>query len=418
MSVWRRHIGVYILTGVLLMSGGITPYAQAQKKKKNAATVTAKQQELEGLREQIRKFEDRIRESQKRERSTLIRLDDYDRQTTLIRSLVSRLTEDIAENQNEIAIAQLNLATAENELRKLKREFARIIVGMYKRGRTHDTELLLSSQNVNEMFIRSKYLKAYSERQRRQAEEIRKRKKEIELQKMMLEEKLREQQLSIHEKRSEEGVLRKRVTEQRGLLDKVRQDKQSYETQLRRKQAAARKIERMISDLIERERKKLESARRAEAKKEGKPKPTPLPSVPISNTKFGRLRGRLPWPVAQGAVVESFGEHVNPRLGTVTISNGIDIALPVGSQVRSVADGTVSMISFIAGFGNLLIVSHDDGFMTVYAHLSEILVRKDKRVTAGQVIARSGEGVSGPRLHFELWYKRLKQDPLHWLTKR
>ncbi len=419
MNSGRRDIGITMLIAVMLFSAGLVEPLQAQKKKKKATpTVTAKQKELEGLRQQIRRYEDRIQESQKRERSTLTRLDDYDRQTTLIRSLVSRLTEDIAENQKEIAIAQLNLATAENELRKLKREFARIIVGMYKRGRTHDTELLLSSQNVNEMFIRSKYLKAYSERQRRQAEEIRKRKREIELQKMMLEEKLREQQLSIHEKRSEEGVLRRRVTEQRGLLEKVRQDKQSYETQLRRKQAAARKIERLISDLIERERVKLESARRAKAKKEGKPEPAPLPSVPISNTKFGRLRGRLPWPVAQGAVVESFGEHINPRLGTVTLNNGIDIAVPEGSQVRCVADGTVTVISFIAGVGNLLIISHDDGFMTVYAHLSEILVRRDKKVIAGQVIARSGEGVSGPRLHFELWYKRLKQDPLHWLTKR
>jgi murein DD-endopeptidase MepM/ murein hydrolase activator NlpD len=122
--------------------------------------------------------------------------------------------------------------------------------------------------------------------------------------------------------------------------------------------------------------------------------------------------------VSQGAIVESFGEHVNPRLGTITISNGIDIATPEGSEVRCVADGTVTMLSFVAGFGNLMIISHDDGFFTVYAHLSEVLVRKDKKVGAGQVIARSGEGISGPRLHFELWYERIKQDPVRWLTKR
>ncbi|MBE0643838.1 MAG: peptidoglycan DD-metalloendopeptidase family protein [Bacteroidetes bacterium] len=422
MSVWRRHIGLCVLIGALLMGGGAVPSLHAQKKKKakssTSTSVQSKQKELDNLRAQIQKYEDRIKESEKRERSALQRLDDYDRQTSLIRSLVTRLTQDIAENQKEIAIAQLNLATAENELRKLKREFARIVVGMYKRGRTHDTELLLSAESVNEMFIRSKYLKAYSEKQRLQAQEIRKRKKEIEIQKLILEEKLRLQQQTIQEKRSEEGMLRQKVTAQRGLIDKVRQDKESYETQLRRKQAAARKIERIVADLIERERKKLESARRTEAKKSGKAEPAPLPSVPISNTKFGKLRGRLPWPVAQGAVVESFGEHVNPRFGTVSLNLGIDIAVPAGSQVRTVADGEVTGVHFVPGFGNLLFISHDDGFITVYAHLSEVLVRVDKKVTAGQVVARSGESVSGPRLHFELWFGRSKQDPLGWLAKR
>jgi septal ring factor EnvC (AmiA/AmiB activator) len=421
MSDWRRYISYGVLIGVLLTGGGVTPSLHAQKKKKKKAvptSVKSKQKELDGLRSQIQKYEERIKESEKRERSTVQRLDDYDRQTSLIRTLVTHLTQDIAENQKDIAIAQLNLVTAENELRKLKREFARIVVGMYKRGRTRDTELLLSAENINEMFIRSKYLKVYSEKQRLQAEEIRKRKKEIELQKKMLEEKLRQQQLAILEKRGEEGVLRRKVGEQRGLLDKVRQDKESYETQLRRKQAAARKIERMIADLIERERRKIEDARRKEAKSAGKPAPAPLPSVPISNTKFGKLRGRLPWPVSQGAIVEAFGEHVNPRLGTVTMNSGIDIALPSGSPVRSVADGTVTMIRFIPSYGNLLFINHGDEFTTVYAHLSEVLVREGKQVAAGQAVARSGETVSGSRLHFEIWYGKAKQDPLRWLTKR
>ena len=407
-----------MMASVLLLQTVAPLSLQAQKKKKSSTSVKSQQKELDNLRAQIRKYEERIKESEKRERSTLQRLDDFDRQTTLIRSLVSRLTEDIAQNQRDIAIAQLNLATAENELKRLKREFSRIVVGMYKRGRTHDTELLLSAENVNEMLIRAKYLRAYSEKQRLKAEEIRRRKREIELQKLVLEEKLQEQQLAMQEKRAEEGMLRQKVQQQKGLLDRVRQDRQSYETQLRRKQEAARKIERMIADLIERERAKLEAARKAEAKKSGKAEPAPLPSVPISNTKFGKLRGRLPWPVSQGAVVESFGEHVHPSLGTITISPGIEIAVPTGTEVRSVADGTVTVISYVAGYGNLLIVSHDDGFFTVYAHLSEILVRRDKSVKAGQAIARSGEGVSGPRLHFELWYNRLKQDPISWLAKR
>ncbi|MFZ1731607.1 MAG: peptidoglycan DD-metalloendopeptidase family protein [Bacteroidota bacterium] len=421
MSDWRRNISFCLVIGVLLLGGGTVPslYAQKKKKKKAVATsVKSQQKELEGIRSQIQKYEERIKESEMRERSTVQQLDDYDRQTSLIRSLVTHLTQNIAENQKEIAIAQLNLVTAENELRKLKRELARIVVGMYKRGRTRDAELLLSAENINEMFIRSKYLKVYAEKQRRQADEIRKRKKEIVIQKAMLEEKLKQQQMAIFERRSEEGVLQRKVGKQRGLLNQVRQDKESYETQLRRKQAAARKIERMISDLIERERKKIEDARKKEAKDNGRSAPAPLPSVPISNTKFGKLQGRLPWPVSQGAIIESFGQHTNPRNGMLYLNNGINIATGIGSEVRSVADGTVKIVQFFPGFGTFIFISHDNDFTTVYAHLGEVLVREEKRVVAGQTIARSGEDVSGPLLHFELWYGKVKQDPLRWLTKR
>lgn len=390
--------------------------ASAQKR---SGGVKSREAELKSLREEIKKFEKQIQENRKREQSTIQRLDDFDRQTLLIRSLVNKLTEDIAQNQKEIAVAQLNLSVAENELKQLKREYARTIVNMYRRGRTHDTELLFSSGSVNELFIRSKYLKAYSERARLDAEEIRLRKEKIALQKTLLEQKLNEQQQNIREKRSEEQNLQRRVQEHQQLLVKVRQDRQSYETQLRRKQEAAKRVERIIADLIERERRRMESESRKKTPggKKGSDYKE-LPSVPIANTAIGKLKGRLPWPVAQGAVVEFFGENVNPTLGTVTISPGIDIAAPLGSTVKAVADGTVKMQEFIPGYGSLIIVEHAGGFFTVYAHLSQINARKGQQVTAGQSIARSGEGISGPRLHFELWYKRQKLDPLQWLAKR
>jgi murein hydrolase activator len=403
----------------LLLQGlpGVAPETMAQK----GGTVKSRQAELKRLRDEIRSFERQIKDNKRRESSTIQRLDDIDKQTTLIRTLLARLTEDIAQNQKEIAVAQLNLGVAENELKQLKREYARTVVNMYRRGRTHDTELLLSAGSLNELFIRSRYLKAYSERARLDAERIRLRREKIALQKALLEQKLEEQRKSIRERQNEEQHLRRRTQEQQQLLARVRQDRQSVEEQLRRKRQAAERVERIIADLIERERKRLEEERRKKAAASGKKKDAELPalpSVPIANTAIGKLKGRLPWPVPQGAVVGFFGENLNPSTGTVTVSPGIDIAAPLGSSVRSVADGKVAMVEFIAGYGSLVIIEHADGFFTVYAHLSRISVKKDQKVKAGQEIAKSGEGISGPRLHFELWYKRQKQDPLQWLSKR
>ncbi|MCB2205226.1 peptidoglycan DD-metalloendopeptidase family protein [bacterium] len=409
MTVNSRHVFLALAVALLFAAGTGTLLTQSVKKK---------QAELKKLRSEIERYETRIKESEKQERGALQRLDDYDKQTSLIRSLLSRLSEEILENQKEIAIAQLNLATAQKELKRLKKEYTRTIVNMYKQGRTHDTELLLSSRSINEMFIRAKYLKAYSERQRGNAREIRRRQEKIEMQKLLLEEKLKEQKAAITEKRVEEGALKNKVLKHKSLLRKVRQDRQSYEKRLKQKQAAARKVERVIADLIDRERRRLAEANRKKSGSKASTDIAALPSKPISNTAFGKLRGRLPWPVSKGAVVGYFGKHTNPRWGTVSDSPGIDISVPHGSQVRSVADGVVTIVRFLPGYGNLVIVRHDDGFFTVYAHLSEFIVREDQKVKAGQVIGKSGEGISGPVLHFELWYEKVKQDPISWLTKR
>jgi murein DD-endopeptidase MepM/ murein hydrolase activator NlpD len=76
------------------------------------------------------------------------------------------------------------------------------------------------------------------------------------------------------------------------------------------------------------------------------------------------------------------------------------------------------VLSFIPGFGNVLIINHYDGYRTVYAHLADVFVAENQRVFEGMEIARSGETVSGSVLHFEIWYEKDKQNPETWLANR
>lgn len=409
--------------------GSRTSKEQAAGTVPQTRAIRLQQGELERIRKEIREYEDRLAESRRTERGTVERIEMFDRQTSLIRQVVSHLHNEIGENQQEIHSAASTLAIETQRLRGVKSSYARSIVNAYKRGQMHDTELLLSSTSLNQMLIRSRYLRAFSTRQRRVASEIRERQEAITAQKLLLEEKVLEQKKRVSEKAQQEQILQRKVVEHKSLLEKVREDKAAYATELKRKQAAAAKLERLIADLIEREQaKRLAAARKSESARSsrgGRSSTTSssdrivsLPSKALSETAFGRLRGRLPWPLAQGRVIGGFGEQVNPKHGTVTISNGIDIAGVAGSPVRVVADGTVSMVYFIAGYGNLVIVNHDDGFFTVYAHLSSIGVREGQRVKAGQTIASCGESTNGPQIHFEIWRQKSKQNPLGWLAGR
>jgi murein hydrolase activator len=392
-------------------------------------SIRLKQEELDKLRKDIQEYERRIAQSRKEERSARDRIDDFGKQTTLIKQLVSHLNAQVDFNQREIDAAQKNLAVARKSLDQMKEQYGRSIVHAYKQGQAHDTELLLSASSLNQMFIRAKYLRAFTAKHRVDINELNARRKAVEEQKSALEDKVVHQQKAIGEKHQEEGVLKHKIAEHQDLLEKARQDKFAYQQELKRKQAAAAKIERLIADLIERERMKrlaamkkkspsLADNNRGSSSRRFDDKISALPDRPISQTAFGRLRGRLPWPVSQGSLSGGFGDQVNPRLGTVTSSLGIDIKTPVGSTVKSVADGRVSVISFIPGYGNIIIISHEDGFYTVYAHVTEVSVSENQRVKAGQGIAHSGEGLSGPLIHFEVRRQRQIHNPLTWLAKR
>ncbi len=245
-----------------------------------------------------------------------------------------------------------------------------------------------------------------------------------------LQDKLQHERLLISEKTLEEHNLNKTFAARRTVLKKIRQDKTMFKKQLSRKTEAYGQIEQIIADLIEKERirKEHEEAERrakelAEAHKREKKILPASPSLPEpeegnAGENFGLKKGKLRWPVKNGSVQAHFGNQVHPILKTVTQNSGIDITTPVGSAVYAVADGEVSVISFIPGFGNILIINHYNGYRSVYAHLSDILVRESQKVTEGFVIGKSGDTVERPLLHFEIWKEREKQNPENWLAKR
>jgi len=133
----------------------------------------------------------------------------------------------------------------------------------------------------------------------------------------------------------------------------------------------------------------------------------------VSNTADAhpeRLRaGQTPWPI-QGRITQRFGIHRDPATGATLDNPGIDISCNNG-LVRAVAAGKVLEATWLPGFGQTLLLEHDDAFFTVYAGLTAI------SVTPGQSIpARAELGSATDQLHFEIWRGQERQDPARYLT--
>lgn len=118
------------------------------------------------------------------------------------------------------------------------------------------------------------------------------------------------------------------------------------------------------------------------------------------------------WPL-HGQVITGFGAKVNGQP-----NDGINLAVPEGASIKSADDGVVAYAgNELKGYGNLVLVRHGGGFVTAYAHASEVLVKRGDHVKRGQIIARAGQtgNVTSPQLHFEIRKGSTPVDPTQYL---
>jgi murein DD-endopeptidase MepM/ murein hydrolase activator NlpD len=136
----------------------------------------------------------------------------------------------------------------------------------------------------------------------------------------------------------------------------------------------------------------------------------------IGSDRDGAYDGRLPpefiWPVL-GTTVSGYG----PRGGS--FHDGIDISAPEGTVIRAVAEGEVIYSDQLRGYGNLIIIRHGNGLVSVYSHNRKNLVREGQTVRRGDVIGEVGSTgrVSGPHLHFEVRKDNKARNPLNYLPQ-
>ncbi|MDX2144646.1 MAG: LysM peptidoglycan-binding domain-containing M23 family metallopeptidase [Rhodospirillaceae bacterium] len=138
------------------------------------------------------------------------------------------------------------------------------------------------------------------------------------------------------------------------------------------------------------------------------PEPKPLAAPPP------RAAARFIWPV-EGSVIAGFGQA-----GKGLHNDGINIAAKPGAPVKAADNGVVAYAgNELKGFGNLLLIKHDDGWTTAYAHNDKLLVERGQEVKQGQVIATVGRtgNVDKPQLHFEIRRGTFALDPLEHLDK-
>jgi septal ring factor EnvC (AmiA/AmiB activator) len=362
--------------------------------------IDRKRDELKQLKKELEGRRAKAKELEGKERSVQAQIKEIDGNLALTEKYIKKLDVREAEVLDELAELEVRMNDASGTLGQRKALLAKRLRAMYKYGRYRSLAALVSSSSFADVMSRVRFLHLVARRDRLVMASILKYQSEVRSTQSELESSRAEIDRIKSEKESEKRNLASLRRKRQSMMSSIKDEKETHLAAAHELEEAARKIQSLIDA--------LEAARAAEGG-----------VVPHWASDLAAAEGSVPWPVS-GKVVTKFGANVNPRFGTSTYSNGIDIGCAAGTPVRCVADGKVEFVDKLAGYGGCIIVNHGRGYYTLYAHSTNVLVRVGQEIKGGDVIAEveGGASLKGNVLHFEIRKGKDALDPLHWLTRK
>jgi septal ring factor EnvC (AmiA/AmiB activator) len=442
--VWIA-LGMFLLTNFSML---------AQDKK---ATLQAKKKKLLDEIAFTQKSLDKTKASKD---ATLADLQALSRQIELRQKLIKEVEGEIGDYTVKINQNIDSLKQKEEQLNRLKKEYAEAIVRTYKTQRFADKLLFVVNANsFSEALRRVNYLRKYATFRQQQATEILDKKSDISTQIVKIDTKKKTKEQLLHGQVKEKEQLNKTVTQKNTVVKTLKQKEQQLQSNISKKQAEAQKLDAQIEAII---KKEIEMARLAEekrrkeeeakitaaetakkkaaeeavkkAKEAGKvpskediatinKKIEPVvigetPEYKLLSSNFYGNKGKLPWPVEKGFISKGFGTYIVPGTTIKMDNNGIDIRSDANSSVRSVFEGKVVGILSNPTFKNAVIISHGEYF-TVYSKLTSVNISKGQKVSTKQVIGTAftdEEDIT--EVHMEIWKGSSKLNPADWISRK
>ncbi len=384
-----RHVA--LLIGLIAAWAGAAPPAAAKP---------TPAEELAQLRAQIQKLKRDIDSAEESKADVLDQLRDSERAISdLNRSLHALATEQRAVAE-ALAAAQQRSAALRSHIRSQQSVLAHLLRQQYMQPAQDPLRLVLALKNPNEIARQTIYYRYLS---RSRATLIASLREDLQATDAA-EAEVRQQHAALArilaQQENERRALHREASQRRATLARLEQ-----QIAARRKQVAQlARDEQRLTRLVQQLSRVVPTRPRGAA-----PRPGPPPG-PIA------LKPGTPLPVA-GELSNRFG---SPRPDTGTAWRGWFIRAPAGSPVKAAETGQVVFADWLRGFGNLLIIDHGDGYMSLYGNNEALLKQEGDRVRRGEPVAAVGNSGGNPEtgLYFEVRYQSRPIDPASWLNRR
>ncbi len=352
-----------------------------------AQQTSKKQKELEAqrlrLKKEIKQINSILFNNIKTRKSALTQVEDLQVKLNVRLELIKVTNEQANLLTTRISINERNISTNRLELRNLKDEYANLIQKSYEsKSLQNRLMFLFSSESFLQAYKRVQYLKQYASYRRKQGKAIANKTKLLQELNQTLNNEKAEKILLIEENRLVQQQIEKDAQDQKSLIKTLERKQTSLASQISKKEKQQKAIDREINRLI---REAIAASNKALGKKRKKTFQL-TPEAKLIADNFKANKGRLPWPLEKGVVVQGFGRQRHPVVKTTTIqSNGVILATEPLAQVRAVFEGEVMSVIVIKGSNPSVLIRHGN-FITLYTNLAKLYVTKGEKVNAKQAI--------------------------------
>lgn len=394
------------------------------------------QEQKDSIESEIEELEDNVDKNKREQEKIKKKIDS-------INETMSELEEEIIEESNkidktedrindlkteidhlnmEIKQKEIELKEKQKELEKQKEILGQSLSFIYENRDLSIYEFIFSSDKLSEIINSFDFMNIIADENDIVHKRIQKEEKEI----IELKDKISKQKEDVSDKLNKQEKLKKQQIKNKeklnSLLDEQSENQKLAEQELRDAEVLEEKAMDQIMEFIEEKedilkqeaeeqknldkQKELERLRKLE--EERKKSNTGTDGSPGPNYVQKASKSGLQNPMKPGTfrISSEYGGRIHPTTGETTHHNGIDLAAPIGTPIYASASGTVVYAGSASGFGNWIVIAHDNGLYTIYGHMrsEHIYVSPGQHVKSGQHIAGVGsEGMStGPHLHFEV----------------
>lgn len=438
--------------------------ASSKSTQKKSTSADLKRQQAEAQKD-IAKTKEEIKLNEAEVKKNLGELGRIEGDIADTKKKVADANTKVESLRSQISLLETKITGEEEKLESMRSEYLKVVKKMQTKRRDKSAiAFIFSSKSFNQAMRRLRYLRQFSDWRKRQSAEITNRVNSLKEKRQQLAGAKVACDKALAENVRARNELQNQYAQQDAVVVQLRKNGKALQSHLEKKQAEVNALKNRVASLIAEEQRKAEAERRAreqaearrqeaEAKKKREAELLAQNEVKESETKstkqvaksesktvtskkeepkkagtapanasasgFAAMRGSLPHPVSgYFRVTSRFGRNSLPNMPEVTYDNpGIDAECTLGGTAQAVYAGKVSGIYKVPGYETVVIVNHDD-YYTVYGNIIAASVKVGDTVKQGQAVGKVGADENNPKqgmIHFEVWKKRDKTDPLSWL---
>jgi len=352
----------------------------------------SKQKELQQLKARIEKLRKTIESKENSKSSYSAQLRKIEKQIGQISSRIRSSNQKLRDKKASLQQLKQEKEKIQQNIKQQNQQLARQLHAAYTLGQQEHIKLLFSQQNTAQMQRNLTYYQYFNRYRLDLIDSAKQNHQRLSDNQQRIQQASKDLQQLIKRQQQQKQRLTKDRSQRKKIIARLEQELSRQGKNLNQLEENAQNLSKLVESLSE--------------------ILTDIPTEPIQQKKFAQLRGALAWPV-KGKVRKLFGR---PKPPSNLRWQGVIIKAPQGNNVRAVSHGRVAFADWLRGMGNLIIIDHGDGYLSLYGHNQSLFKTTGDWVEAGDIIASIGNsgGQKQPGLYFEIRKRGKPQNPSKW----